>query len=149
MRFIFSKTSMTIIAIIFIGLTIFTYVMMVDGSGTKTFDATNQEPSTIMQANLTDYNLVTVPRAEFQFWTYSFSEGEFKSQSWVIWPQTTLEIKKLDINLNLFSLFPDMADGYTNMSNKLDSAPWLFRAVIVIIPIIIVLIVLQAIEVSI
>lgn len=151
MRFIFDDTSIKVIVGFFAVVLIFGFFMSLVGLDSDV-DYEDAESDTWLSAEVEHTEITIFPEATWT-WEGWLSDGDWfgdppEDETYTLWSETTIDVPTLNFDIGYTSAIPEMQIGFGEMRDRISDAPFIFPALLIIIPLTMVLVYLRSVEVS-
>jgi len=138
MRFIFDNTSLRIFFLFFVGVVIFGFFLYTAGE-TPTMDYTAVDDDNLTPIALVEEDIVLVPETTLMYWEYDWGTAQWEGKGWTATEEVSVTINRIDVNTgNIYggnAFFGQLSNGYDDMTGALSGAPYIFNALLMILPI--------------
>ncbi len=151
MRFIFDDTSIKVIVGFFAVVLIFGFFMSLVGHDSSV-DYEVAESDTWLTADVEHIELTIFPEATWTWEGWLGDSGWFgeppEPKTYTLWSETTIEIPTLNFDMGYTSAIPEMQTGFNEMRDSINGAPYIFSALLILIPLTMVIVFIRSVEVS-
>lgn len=151
MRFVFDDTSIKVIVGFFAVVLIFGFFMSLVGHDSSV-DYEDAESDIWLTADVEYIELTILPEGTWTWEGWLGDSGWFSSEpdpeTYTLWSETTIEIPTLTFDIGHTSALPEMQTGYSEMQDSISDAPYIFQALLTLIPLTMVIIFIRSVEAS-